>query len=749
MNRKQHRAEARQRARTLRLGATPTQQIFAAALRHHQAGRLNEAERLCRQVLALESGHADSMFLLGVMAGQLGRHDQAIDMIGKAIALDASVAAFHYNLATALQQQGRLAEAIACHRKAIELQPDFPEAHSNLGVALMEQGRLDEAVACQRAATELRPDFPEAHNNLGAALQKLGRLGEAAACFRRAVALRADFAEAHNNLGSVLEVLRGPDQAVDCYCRAIELRPDYAEAHINLGGALGKAGRLGEAAVCYRRAVELRGDDAQAHGKLATALADLGRLDEALASYDKAIALKADLALVHGQRLHTKMSMCEWQDVDDDINDMTLRIARGENAAPPFSVVTFTDCPELHRGSAEIYVKAACRAVDVLPAIARHPPHEKIRLGYFSADFREHAMSYQMAGLFEQHDRTRFDVFGFSLGPETNGPMYERLAAAFDKFIDVRHRPDRDIALLTRQLEIDIAVDLNGFTRNERINVFSHRAAPLQVNYLGYPGTSGAGFMDYVIADSTLIPEAEQRFYSEKIIYLPHSYQVNDSKRPIADRVFTREELQLPEAGFVYCCFNNNHKIMPAVFDIWMRILRRVEGSVLWLLADNPWAERNLGRAAAARGVAAGRLVFAQRLPLAEHLARQRAADLFIDTLPYNGHGTASGALWAGLPVLTRCGKSFPGRVAASLLKAIDLPELITTTAEEYERRAIELALNPGELTQIRVRLARNRLSTPLFDTELFARHIERGFSRIYQRYHAGLAPDHLHVPAE
>jgi predicted O-linked N-acetylglucosamine transferase (SPINDLY family) len=355
-------------------------------------------------------------------------------------------------------------------------------------------------------------------------------------------------------------------------------------------------------------------------------------------------------------------------------------------------------------------------------------------------------MAYQMAGLFEQHDRTRFEVVGFSFGPEAGGPMYERIAAAFDRFIDVRHKPDRDIALLARQLEIDVAVDLNGFTRNERMNVFCHRAAPLQVNYLGYPGTSGADFMDYVVADSTLIPEAEQRFYSEKVIYLPHSYQVNDRKRPRADRVFTREELQLPHTGFVYNSFNISNKITPVIFDTWMRILRSVEGSVLWLLADTPWAERNLARAAAARGVAAGRLIFAQRLPIAEHLARSRAADLVIDTLPYNGHGTASSALWAGVPVLTRCGKSFAGRVAASLLQAIDLPELITTTAEEYERRAIELALNPGELTRIRDRLARNRLSKPLFDTALFARHIERGFTRIFERYHAGLAPDHLHV---
>ena len=351
-----------------------------------------------------------------------------------------------------------------------------------------------------------------------------------------------------------------------------------------------------------------------------------------------------------------------------------------------------------------------------------------------------------MAGLFEQHDRARFEVVGFSFGPDKKEAMRDRVAASFDRFIDVRDRSDRDVALLARNLDIDIAVDLKGFTTDSRWKIFAHRAAPLQVNYLGYPGTMGADYMDYIIADRVLIPDDSGKYYSENIIYLPHSYQANDRKRPIAERLFTRQELRLPDSGFVYCCFNNNYKITPAIFDGWMRILGQVRDSVLWLLADNPWAERNLRREAAARGVAAERLVFAGRLPAAEHLARQRAADLFLDTLPYNAHTTASDALWAGLPVLTRAGTSFPSRVAASLLTAIDLPELITTTPEDYERRAIELARNPEQLSAIRARLARNRLTTPLFDTGLFARHIETAYVQMYERYQAGLAPAPIHV---
>ena len=324
--------------------------------------------------------------------------------------------------------------------------------------------------------------------------------------------------------------------------------------------------------------------------------------------------------------------------------------------------------------------------------------------------------------------------------------MRKRVSAAFDQFIDVRNKSDKDIALLSRNLGIDVAVDLKGFTQDQRPGIFSYRAAPLQVNYLGYPGTMGAKYIDYLIADETLIPEASRQHYSEKIIHLPNSYQVNDRKRAIADKMFSREELGLPSTGFVFCCFNNSYKITPAIFDGWMRILKQVEGSVLWLLEVNSTAVRNLRHEAEARGINAARLIFAKRMPLAEHLARHRAADLFVDTLPYNAHTTASDALWAGLPVLTCMGEAFASRVAASLLNAIHLPELITTTQEQYEARAVELATHPERLQQIKQKLERNRLTTPLFDTKLFTRHIEAAFTRMYERYQAGLPPEHIHV---
>jgi predicted O-linked N-acetylglucosamine transferase (SPINDLY family) len=353
-----------------------------------------------------------------------------------------------------------------------------------------------------------------------------------------------------------------------------------------------------------------------------------------------------------------------------------------------------------------------------------------------------------MAELFERHDRDKFELVAFSFGPDANDGMRRRVLAAFDQFVDVRYRSDRDIALLARNMEIDIAVDLKGFTSDARVGIFAYRAAPLQVSYIGYPGTMAAGYIDYLIADRTLIPSTSQKHYSEKIAYLPNTYQVNDRKRAIAVKAFSREELDLPPAGFVFCCFNNNYKIAPATFDGWMRILKQVDGSVLWLLGDNPTAVHNLRKEAESRGVSAKRLIFAERMPMAEHLARHRAADLFIDTLPCNAHTTASDALWVGLPLITLMGESFASRVAASLLKAIGLPELVATSQEQYEALAIELAANAERLSQIRQKLERNRLIAPLFDTQLYTRHIEAGYTQMYERYHADLPPDHIIVTA-
>jgi hypothetical protein len=366
-------------------------------------------------------------------------------------------------------------------------------------------------------------------------------------------------------------------------------------------------------------------------------------------------------------------------------------------------------------------------------------------VGYFSADYKNHPVAFLIAELFELHDRDQFEIYAFSLVKACDA-MSSRLQKAFDHFIDIDGMSDIEVAKLARDKSIDITVDLSGFTTDCRTGIFSHRAAPIQVNYLGYPGTMGADYIDYIVADKILIPPDSQSHYSEKVIYLPNSYQVNDRKRLISERKFTRQELGLPEHGFIFCCFNNNYKILPATFEGWMRILKVVEGSVLWLFQDNAWAVDNLKKEAQKQGIDAQKLVFADRMPLSEHLARHRQADLFLDTLPYNAHTTTSDALWTGLPVLTLQGQSFASRVAASLLSAIGLPELITSSQEEYEALAIELALNPTKLADIKLRLVNNRLSAPLFDTPLFTKNLEAAYTKMYDHYQNDLKPEHIFI---
>jgi predicted O-linked N-acetylglucosamine transferase (SPINDLY family) len=439
------------------------------------------------------------------------------------------------------------------------------------------------------------------------------------------------------------------------------------------------------------------------------------------------------------------MKICSWSGLSESLEDIFKKVMASEKVVAPFSLLALNDDALLHKKCSEIYIQSRYPFNPVSEPILKRPQSQKIRVGYFSADFKNHPVAYLISELFELHDRSQFEIYGFSLVKAVD-EMSRRFQLAFDHFIESQGMSDIEIAQSSRDLNIDIAVDLTGFTQDARTGIFSYRPAPIQVNYLGFPGTMGADYIDYIIADKTLIPLDAQSSYTEKVAYLPNSYQANDRKRAIAEKKFTRHQLGLPEDEFVFCCFNNNFKILPVTFASWMRILKAVEGSVLWLLADNPTAKNNLIKEATARGLDSCRLIFAERMPLPEHLARHRQADLFLDTLPYNAHTTCSDALWAGLPVLTLMGSTFPGRVGASLLKAIDLPELITNTQEEYEAMAIELAINPQKLRDIKLKLARNRLTTPLFDTPLFTKNLETIYTKMMERYQADLQPDHITI---
>ena len=715
------------------------------AIAAYRRGAWSEAESLCRRVLHAKADHFDALYLLGIIAVQMRRTQEAAELLGRAAAASPANAAAQFSHGNALSDLGRFGEALAAYDRALRAKPDHAEACFNRGNVLKALGRPDEALGSYDRALTNKPDFAEACYNRGMLLDELARYDEAVASYDRALAIKPDFEAAHRNRGNLLKDLKRPAEALASYDRALRISPKSAEVLNNRGIVLRELDRLNEALDSYERALALRPEFAEAHYNRGFTLEKLERLDEALESYDHALGIKPDLGFAYGFRLHTRMRLCDWGDLESEIAELSARIERNEKATPPLPLLALTDSPALQRKAAEVWVMARHPASLALPSIANRVRHDRMRIGYFSADFRDHAVSNLMAGVFEMHDRSRFECTAFSLGPDTKDDVRKRVEAAFERFVDVRSRADVEVATLARNLEIDIAVDLGGFTQGSRTGIFAMRTAPLQASYLGYLGTMGAPYIDYLIADPTIVPPEHRRHFSEKIVCLP-SYQANDSGRAIPDRVFTRAELGLPEQGFVFCCFNNNYKITPTVFDGWMRIVKRVEGSVLFLYADNRWAAANLRKEAAARGVDARRLVFGTRVPPAEYLARYRAADLFLDTLPYNAGTTASDALWAGLPVLTCIGQTFAGRVAASVLLAIGLPELVATSQAQYEALAVELANDPQRLREIRERLDRNRTTAPLFDSRLFTRHIEEAYVRMYERYQADLPPDHLDV---
>lgn len=645
-----------------------------------------------------------------------------------------------------LQQAGRLGEAQAIYQEILKLQPKHFDSLHLSGLVEILTGHLDAGVKLIDKALKINPNVPQAHNNRGNALLDLGRADEALVSYNKAVSLKPDYASAHNNRGNALLVLDRPGEALASYDKALALDPNYAQAYFNRGNALNKLKRVGEALASYGKAVALAPNYVDVYNNRGNTLLGLGRLSEALADYEKALALKPDLEFLFGTYLNTKMTMCDWRSFAQDLKRYRNGIAAGRKVTIPFPSLCLLDEPALHKAAAEVFTRAKHPRSAALGPMRKRKPDGKIRVGYYSADFRDHVMAYVMAGIYEAHDADRFEIYAFSFGPKTDDDMRRRVSAAFHKFIDVEDRSDRQIARLSRERGIDIAVDLSGHTQGARPGMFAEGCAPIQVNYLGYPGTSGADYIDYIMVDKTILPVENQPHFTEKAVYLPHCYMVNDPELTISDRVFTRQELGLPESGFVYCCLNSGFKILPATFDGWMRILEAVDGSVLWLLESNPAAVTNLRKEAEARGVDGGRLIFTRRLPVDENLARYKLADLFIDTLPYNAHATTSDCLRVGLPVLTCMGHSFAARVAASLLKTIGLPEMITNSQEEYEAKAIELAKNPDRLREIRARLDANLATTPLYDSALFARHIEAAYEAMYARYQAGLPPEVIEV---
>ena len=698
-----------------------------------ELNRWDESLASYDKALAFNPDYAEACSNQGNSLRELKRWNEALTSFDKALAIKPDYAEAHNNRGNVLQELKRWDESLASYDKALAIKPGYAAAYNNRGSVLRDLKLLDESLASYDKALTIKPDYAEAYSNRGTTLQSLKRLDEALASYDKALAIKPDFADAHYNRANVLRDLKRLDESLAGYDRALAIKPEYVEALNNRGTALQELKYYEAALASYDRAVALKPDFADALNNRGNVLQDLGHHVQALASFEKAISVDSRHRYAFGNLAGAALRLCDWKRIASLGSDVEAHVRDAKSIIAPLTVLGYSDNASLQLECAKSYL---------LDKIPFPPPplwdgtiyhHDKIRIAYLSGDFRRHAMAYLLAELYERHDRSRFDIIGISLGEDDGSEMRARLIKAFDQFHDVGSQSDLDVARLLHGLEVDIAVDINGHTRRARPEILSYRPCPIQVNYLGYPGTMGADFIDYIIADNTVLPTDQAVFFTEKVVHLPDCYQANDSKRAISTVIPTRQELGLPEGSFVFCCFNNNWKISVPVFDIWMRLLSSVPGSVLWLIEDSPETRKNLLAEAAARGIDHERLIFAPRVKLEDHLARHRLADLFLDTLPYNAHTTASDALWAGLPILTCRGSAFAGRVAASLLFAIGVPELVTESLQEYETLAHKLARDPELLQSLRCKLQQNRLTHPLFDTERFRRNIEEAYTTMWK----------------
>ena len=713
--------------------------------RYLELSLFNDAIKLYNQAIKLNPNFIDAHFNKGKAYAELKKFENAADCFRRCIQISPLYVDGYINFGVALSKLGKYEQALNHYEKAISLNPNYPEAYFNRGIALEHLNQFEDALNNYDKAISLNPNYPEAFLSIGAAQFSLKRYEEALSSYNQALRLKPDYPEVYLSKGAVYVALKCYEEALANYDHALQLKPNYPEAYLNIGVVEFVLRRYGKALANYNHAIQLRPDYAEAYSNAGAVLINSKRYVEAVKRYGRAVKLKPEINYLLGNFLHAKMYICDWQNYDSHLETLLKKINDQEKVAIPFATLALISDPAIQKQVAQIYVKDNFPLRSNLPPIRKYLERKKIRIGYFSADFREHPVSYLTAELFELHNRNDFEVIAFSFGLDTQDELRKRLELAFDEFIDVSNLNEQEISSLAREMEIDIAIDLGGFTSDSRTNIFAMRAAPLQISYLGYLGTMGAEYFDYLIADPIIIPEDNKQYYTEKIIYLP-SYQVNDSYQKISQKIFSREEIGLPNDAFVFCSFNNVFKLTPQTFESWMRILTEVDRSVLLLFDANETATKNIKREAEARGISSERIVFGKHLPLPEYRARYRVADLFLDSLPYNAGTTASDALRVGLPVLTQMGESFASRVAASLLNSLGLTELITRNIQEYEVLAIDLAKNPDKLEAIKIKLKNNLETSPLYNTKLFTQNIEFAYKAIFERYQCDLDAEHIYI---
>ncbi len=774
----------------------------AQAFQFHNEGKLQEAAALYEEVLQTIPNHADSLHLSGLILYRHRQYDKAIERIEKAIQISPNTPMYYSNLSAVFYESRRYEDVITCCKKALEMNPAVTDAYGNMGLALKQLGRFEEAISCYDKTLQANPNHPESWFNKAIALQVLGKTQDALQCYDKAIAIKPAYPEAHFNQGNAFLALNRNEEALACYNKALEQRPDYVEAYVNQGVIFQKLNKFDEAAdsyrkaiairdnymsayinlgmvlklqkkyqeavSCYEKAVQLAPDNAANHYELGDSWLSLGDIDKALPCFQNAIGLNPDYERAYNEMMLKLQYSCSWGKMDDiarhldAVTQKSLVAGKRPDESPFMSITRKTDIAdnfEVAKAWASYFKPQPLPETERGDSAGNFPPFpfreggrgvrsQKIRIGYLSNDFRHHPVAHLMMGLFSLHDRQSFEVFCYSYGKDDGTDYRKRAMTQSDHFADLRDMSHEESAKRIYADNIDILIDLMGYTTESRMEICAMRPAPIQITYLGFPGTSGADFFDYIITDKIITPDKHLRYYSECPIYMPHTYQINDIHR-FAEPRPQKAALGLPENAFVFCSFNQPFKIEPTIFDAWMRILRRVPNSVLWLILWNQKTSENLWREAAARGVAPERLIFAKRVSKEEHLARHVLADAVLDTRIYNGHTTTSDALWAGVPVITICGDHFASRVSASLLTAVGMPELITHSIEEYESLALQLASRPDKLNILRQKLSELRLTSPLFDTPRFTRNLEKAYKQIWHRHLSGQKPSPVEIREE
>ncbi|MBX9823786.1 MAG: tetratricopeptide repeat protein [Xanthobacteraceae bacterium] len=726
------------------------------------------------EALSLRPDYLEARYNLATALHGLGRREEAAAQYKKALSIDDKNADAHNNLGALLLELGQPDEAVGHFEAALKLQPKDPKSHSNLAVAMLRLRRYSDALDHCNHALAARPNDAEILSNRGSALLELGRHGEALDCFDAAVSLRAGLSELQIGRGNALAKLGRSEEALNAFDQAIAENSEAAEAWVGRGNVLQAIGRMRDAQDAFNKAISAdpklpqarlglgrilaRSNRQKALEELQTALAidpalaeawvasgDIlsatGRMDDAICAYQNALRIRPDIECVHGNLLHARLRNCDWSTFESDRNRSMSDVRNGILSTDPWLFLNVSRSPEEQRQCADLYATRFFPKRHARLWNGERYSHDRIRIAYLSADFREHPVAHSIVSLFEEHDRGRFEVSALSLCVDDHSEIRKRIALSCELFQDVGNKTDDEVAELIRANETDIVVDLGGFTQGCRPGIVAARPAPISVSYLGFAATMGVDYIDYILADDVVIPQEDRRHFAEKVIALPHSYMIADARKNIRAADLTRRQVGLPDDGFVFCSFNNTYKINPGIFDVWMRLLRAVDGSVLWLRSWSATAVENLRREAAARGVAPERLVFAPAVSIEEHLGRHRLADLALDTLPYNAHTTAIDALSAGLPLLTCVGSTFASRASASMLRAIGMPELIGASLEDYERQALRLAQDASWLESTKLKLAANIALEPLFDTKRFARDVESAYTAIWERQRQGHEP--------